>query len=312
MRILLTGAGGQVGAEFLRAAAGLGEITATTRAECDLSDPAAIRRAVRSVRPDIIVNAAAYTAVDKAESEPEACFSVNAIAPGLLAEEAQTLGALLVHYSTDYVFDGSKPSPYTEDDLPCPLGEYGRSKLEGERRILRSGARALILRTSWVYGARGKNFLLTILRLARQRPELRIVADQVGSPTSAREIATATVRILESRLGGPKDALSGAVSGDFFSGIYHMTAGGVTSWFGFARAIVDQAGLASAPEVVAITTAEYPTPARRPANSALSNHKFASAFGFRLRPWEEALADVMREVRQSAPDRQASAAGAKG
>jgi dTDP-4-dehydrorhamnose reductase len=294
MRILLTGAAGQVGVEFRRAASHLGEITATTRADCDLGDPYAVRGLVRSLRPDVIVNTAAYTAVDRAESEPDASFAANAIAPGILAEEAKTLGALLIHYSTDYVFDGSKPTPYSEEDQPCPVSEYGRSKLEGEERILASGARALILRTSWVYGSHGKNFLLTILRLALQRPELRIVADQIGSPTAAREIAAATVRILEH---------ASSRQDDFPSGVYHMTAEGVTSWFGFAGAIVKQAGLIAPPKLVPITTAEYPTPARRPANSALSNHKFLSTFGFRLRPWEDALRDVMLEVTQAAADR---------
>lgn len=293
LRILLTGAAGQVGAEFLRAGARLGEISALTRAECDLGDPEAIRRVVRRANPEVIVNAGAYTAVDKAESEPDAAFAANATAPAVLAEEAAKLGALLIHYSTDYVFDGSKESPYVEDDLRCPISEYGRSKLEGERLILASKARAFILRTSWVYGSHGKNFLLTILRLAQQRPELRIVADQYGSPTSAREIAAATVRIIDQQ----RNSAAGSPPG----GVYHMTAQGVTSWFGFAQAIVDQASSGIAPTIIPIPTSEYPTPARRPANSALSNDKFAAAFGFRLPPWQATLTDVMREVKEAQP-----------
>jgi dTDP-4-dehydrorhamnose reductase len=291
LRVLLTGAAGQVGVEFLKAGTHVGEVTALTRADCDLADTAAIRRAVRAIKPEVIVNAGAYTAVDKAESEPDAAFAANATAPGVLAEEARTLGALLIHYSTDYVFDGSKTSPYVEDDLTCPISEYGRSKLEGERLILASNARAFILRTSWVYGSHGKNFLLTILRLAQQRPELRIVADQFGSPTSAREIAEATVRIIERHWKSPAGSLPGSV--------YHMTAQGVTSWFGFAQAIVDRAELANPPKVAPIPGAEYPTPARRPANSALSNDKFAAAFGFRLPPWQYALTDIMLEVKEA-------------
>lgn len=288
MRILLTGSHGQVGYEFHNAGTHLGEITAVGRAECDLSDPEAIRRLVRVSAPDVIVNAAAYTAVDRAESEPEVCFAANAVAPGVFAEEARACGALLIHYSTDYVFDGGKSGAYTEEDRTNPVSEYGRSKLEGERRIAAAGAQAIILRTSWVYGGRGKNFLLTVLRLARERPELRIVADQYGSPTSAQEIAAATVRIIEQ--------VTGTRAGELHLGVYHMTSGGVTTWFEFAQAIVDAAGISSPPRVVPITTAEYPTPARRPANSALANDKFAGVFGFRLRAWRDALQDVMQDV----------------
>ncbi|HEY0796062.1 MAG TPA: dTDP-4-dehydrorhamnose reductase [Acidisarcina sp.] len=291
LRILLTGSTGQVGVEFIKAGAHLGELIALTRADCDLADPDAIRCAVREIKPDVIVNAAAYTAVDKAESEPQLAFAANATAPGVLAEEARVLGAQLIHYSTDYVFDGSKNSSYVEEDPPCPVSQYGRSKLEGERLILASKARAIILRTSWVYGSHGKNFLLTMLRLAQQRPELRVVADQFGSPTSAGEIARATVRIIGAHNGAQVESAHGAV--------YHMTAQGVTSWCGFAQAIIDQAELPTPPRVTPIASSEYPTPARRPFNSALANDKFAVRFGFRLRPWQDALKDVMVEIRKA-------------
>ena len=299
MRILLTGAAGQVGTEFQRASAHLGEIIALDRSQCDLSNPESIRNAVRSIKPHVIVNAAAYTAVDKAESERDKAFAVNAVAPGVLAEEARSLNALLIHYSTDYVFDGSKTSPYEEDDATNPLGEYGRSKLMGEKRISASGARAVTLRTSWVYGSHGKNFLLTILRLARQRPELKIVADQFGSPTAARDIARATVRIIEQQ-SSPVHPNGRETPPN---GIYHMTAQGVTSWFGFAQAIVDRAELPNSPQIVPIPSSDYPTPAQRPANSAMSNKKFESDFGFRLPAWQDTLSEVMLELTEPAVPR---------
>jgi len=236
---------------------------------------------VRGVRPDIIVNAAAYTAVDKAESDRESCFAVNATAPGVMAIEAAALGARLVHYSTDYVFDGNKTTPYVEEDLTGPRNVYGASKLAGEEAITQAGGEFLILRTSWVYGNHGANFLKTMLRLRRERPELRIVADQYGAPTSADAIAEATVRILKR-----------AGTGSWVSGVYHMTAAGATSWYEFAKAIFARAG-GPAPSVVPIATAEYPTPAARPANSVLSNEKFAATFGFRLPDWEQQLDAVM-------------------
>jgi dTDP-4-dehydrorhamnose reductase len=236
---------------------------------------------VRRVRPDVIVNAAAYTAVDKAESDRESCFAVNAAAPAAMAAEAATLGARLVHYSTDYVFDGTKATPYVEEDATGPRNVYGASKLEGERRIAEAGSEFAILRTSWVYSNHGTNFLKTMLRLRTERPELRIVADQHGAPTSADAIADATRRILKY-----------ADAGEWRSGVYHMTAGGATTWYGFARAIFARAGEPT-PSLVAIDTAEYPTPAARPANSVLSNEKFAAHFGFRLPEWEQQLDAVM-------------------
>ena len=274
MRILLAGRNGQVGWELLKALAPLGEILAPGRAQLDLGDAARLREAVRVANADVIVNAAAYTAVDRAESERDAAFAVNAAAPGVLAEEAKKSGALLVHYSTDYVFDGEKPAPYVEEDAPNPLNVYGASKLAGERAIAASGCRHLILRTSWVYGPRGSNFMLTMLRLARERPELRVVDDQVGAPTSSLAIARATAQLLR----------PGA------HGTYHLSAAGHTSWCGFARAILARAGIAT--PVAAIRTADYPTPARRPRNSRLNCARLRADFGLALAPWEEQLAEV--------------------
>ena len=274
MRILLTGRNGQVGWELQKALAPLGELTALGRAELDLRDAGRIREAVRASNADAIVNAAAYTAVDKAESEREAAFAVNATAPGVLAEEAKRSGALLVHYSTDYVFDGAKPAPYVEEDEPNPINVYGASKLAGERAIVGSGCRYLILRTSWVYGPRGANFYLTMLRLARERPELRVVDDQEGAPTSSLAIARATAQLLR----------PGA------HGLYHLSAAGRTSWCGFARAILGRAGLAT--PVVAIRTEDYPAPAKRPRNSRLDCSRLRADFGVALAPWEEGLAEV--------------------
>ena len=223
-RILLTGKNGQVGWELQRTLAPLGEVVVLDRRQLDLSDPDQIRERVREISPDLIVNAAAYTAVDRAEAEPEPAMAVNGTAPGLLAEEAKRIGAAIIHYSTDYVFDGAKTTPYTEEDAPNPLNVYGRTKLAGEQAVQAAGVPHLILRTSWVYGMRGKNFLLTILRLAREREELKIVDDQIGAPTWSRTIAEATAQILT----------SGAWPVSGASGIYHLTASGSTSWYGFA------------------------------------------------------------------------------
>jgi dTDP-4-dehydrorhamnose reductase len=288
MRILLTGAGGQVGAELARTLAPLGQVRAFDRASLDLADPDALVAACREARPALIVNAAAYTAVDRAESEPGLAHAVNGVAPGILAEEARRSGAVLVHYSTDYVFDGSRRSPYREDDPPAPLNEYGRSKLAGERAIAQSGCRHLILRTSWVYGPRGRNFLLTMLSLAREREEIRVVDDQRGAPTSSLFLAGATARALAAI---PREGVA--------SGIYHLTAAGQTTWAGFARAIFERAARRPgfrAPRVVPIPTSGYPAPARRPAYSVLSNRKFTSAFGFAPSAWESQLDECLARV----------------
>lgn len=259
-----------------------------TRAACDLSDEAAVRNLVRKVKPRAIVNAAAYTAVDKAETDREMCFRMNAVLPRALAEEAASLNALLIHYSTDYVFDGAKREPYVENDPTAPLGVYGETKLAGEQAVLASRAAALVLRTGWVYSSHGNNFLLTVLRLAREKPELRIVCDQFGAPTAASAIARATLRLLEQWAGNERA---------FPHGLYHMTAAGETSWFGFAQAIVDKAAFTPKASIIPIPTAEYPTAAERPLYSVLSNRKFADAFGFCLPHWAEQLKGVCRQVR---------------
>jgi dTDP-4-dehydrorhamnose reductase len=253
----------------------------STRQDCDLADEVSVRALVRRVRPDVIVNAAAYTAVDKAESDRERCFTINAATPSAMAAEAAALGAKLVHYSTDYVFGGDNATPYIEEDPTGPRNVYGASKLAGERGIAEAGGEFLILRTSWVYSNHGANFLKTMLRLGAERTELRIVADQRGAPTSAEAIAGATLRILK---------LAG--EGGWTSGLFHLTAAGATTWYGFAKAIFARAA-GPTPSLVPITTAEYSTPAARPANSILSNDKFARAFGFRLPDWEQQLDAVM-------------------
>ena len=252
----------------------------------DLADPDAIVAVVRRVKPSLIVNAGAYTAVDRAESETDAARAVNAIAPGILGEEAKRGGALLVHFSTDYVYDGTKPSPYVESDATNPVSAYGRTKLEGEQAIARSGCDHLILRTSWVYAPHGRNFMLTMLRLAATHPEIRVVDDQHGAPTSSRQLAEAVVALI-----GDLDRARAA------SGIYHATAGGECTWFGFAQAIFAERARRvegfAAPRVVPISTAEYPTPAKRPANSRMSNDKLAAAFDVRFGGWREGLAEAM-------------------
>lgn len=284
MRILVTGKDGQVGREIGRCSRSHFEFIMAGREECDLSNPQSVRDLVREWRPEVILNTAAYTAVDRAERERDLCFAVNAAAPRVLAEEAGRLNALLVHYSTDYVFDGEKTNPYVESDAIHPLGVYGASKAEGETAVAASGSRYVILRTSWVYSALGSNFLRTMLRLAREKPELRVVEDQVGAPTAAAAIADATLRVLEQ---------TASETAGFPSGIYHMTAGGSTSWCGFARAILGASDISPKPKVTGIATAEYPTPAKRPKNSVLSNAKFEQTFGFKLTPWQQQLEQVL-------------------
>jgi dTDP-4-dehydrorhamnose reductase len=282
LRILLLGRHGQVGWELERSLAPLGEVKAYDRAGLDLADAPRLAAAVRALQPEAIVNAAAYTAVDKAESEREAAFAVNAMGPRVLAEEARRIGALLVHYSTDYVFDGEKRTPYVEDDATHPLGVYGASKLAGEEAIRKAGCRHLILRTSWVYGPRGKNFMLTMLRLAKERPELRVVDDQIGAPTSSIEIARATARVLAHAARSPE-----------LSGLFHLAAQGQTSWYGFAQAILARAGIAT--PIAAIPTEDYPTPARRPRNSRLDCSRLRETFGVTLAPWQDGLAEAIAE-----------------
>lgn len=279
--VLLLGRDGQVGWELRRALAPFGRIIALGRMDLDLSDPGAIRRVVDESRPNVIVNAAAYTAVDRAETDQDLAMAINGDAPGVLAEEARRLGATLVHYSTDYVFDGSKGSPYTEEDPTNPLSVYGRSKLAGERAIQEVDGPHLIFRTSWVYGARGRNFLLTMLRLAAERTELRVVVDQRGAPTWSRDIARAT---------------AAALARDGARGLFHLTAGGETTWHGFAEAIIAGRDDLAARRVVPISTADFPTPAVRPAYSVLSNQKLHREMDIALPHWRDSLDQVLEMV----------------
>jgi dTDP-4-dehydrorhamnose reductase len=293
-RILILGKSGQLGGELARVFAAFGEVVTVGRESVDLADAAQLRAVVRAAAPDVILNAAAYTAVDRAETESDLALAINAHAPRILAEEARHRNALLVHYSTDYVFDGKKSEPWTESDKPLPLNIYGASKLAGEQAIQQVGGNYLIFRTSWVYGPHGKNFLFTMLRLARERSTLSIVDDQFGAPTTSIELARAT-----------RDVLAGLLAGRFgslqeCSGIYHMTCAGSTSWFGFAEGIFARAstllGLKT-PELIRIATKDYPTPATRPHNSALSNAKLHARFGVQLAPWESALQEVMEAIK---------------
>ncbi|PTB21156.1 dTDP-4-dehydrorhamnose reductase [Trinickia symbiotica] len=289
--ILVTGANGQVGFELVRTLQGLGNIVAADRMMLDLADLAKVREVVRQVRPALIVNPAAYTAVDKAESEPELATRINGEAPGVLAEEAAKIGAALIHYSTDYVFNGDKDGVYLEDDPTDPQNVYGQTKLAGERAIAASGAHHLTFRTSWVYGARGKNFLLTMLRLGAERPELKVVADQIGAPTWSKTIAAMTANVVAQAF-----AANDPQWWNQRSGIYQLTAADATSWHGFASAIFECAKFDPAPNVLPITTSDYPTPARRPANSRMSNEKLARVFGLTAPHWRDALQWCLAEL----------------
>jgi dTDP-4-dehydrorhamnose reductase len=292
--ILLTGRDGQLGYELARTLAPLGPVAATTRTRLDLADEDAIRACVRALKPSLIVNAAAYTAVDRAETERDLAFAVNARAPAVLAEEASRLAIPLVHFSTDYVFDGTPPRdaagrarPYREDDPPRPLGAYGESKLAGEEAIRAVAGVALILRIAWVYAERGRNFLLTMMRLAMERDEVRVVDDQIGCPTYARLVAEATAQILAAS--GPADGWRALADRQ---GIYHLAGAGATSWHGFAAAIFAaraQAGERT-PRLTAIPTRDYPTPAARPAYSVLDAGKVRETFGLALPDWQSQLA----------------------
>jgi dTDP-4-dehydrorhamnose reductase len=296
-RILIVGAAGQVGVELQRSFAGYGPIVAVDIDSIDLADADQTRALVRRVKPDVILNAAAYTAVDRAESESAVATAINETAPRVLAEEARALDALLVHYSTDYVFNGEKKEPWVESDAPNPLNVYGVSKLAGEQAIQQIGGRYLTFRTSWVYGPHGKNFLLTMLKLGGERDKLSIVADQFGSPTTSIELARATREITEGVLTGRFGAQQD------WAGLYHMTCGDSTTWFGFAEAIFQRAARqmnAKTPELTPLATEDYPTPARRPRNSVLSNQKLYDRFGVRLLTWQAALDQVMKALENKA------------
>jgi dTDP-4-dehydrorhamnose reductase len=291
VRILLVGKLGQVGWELRRTLAPLGTVAAIDFPEIDLSNAESTSSAVRKARPQVIVNAAAYTSVDQAETEPDLCRRINALGPAILAEEAKRAGALLVHFSTDYVFDGMKNTPYTEDDQPNPWGAYGRAKLFGDQAIQQSGCDHLIFRLCWVYGIRGRNFLLTILRLAREKEELRVVADQFGCPSWSRLIAEASTLALNKVLSSPDRGC--------FSGIYNLASSGHTNWHDFASRIVklmphDQVKCRA---VQPIPTSEYPLPARRPAYSVLSCEKLKRVFGLQLPSWDETLALVFQDLK---------------
>jgi len=300
-KILIFGRIGQVGWELRHKLACLGQVTAVEYPEIDFTSPDSIRVAVRAAQPAILINAAAYTAVDKAESDQELALAINGTAPGVIAEEAKRLDSLLVHYSTDYVFDGAKQSPYVETDAPNPLNVYGKTKLKGDEAIQAVGGEFLILRTSWVYGARGSNFLLTMLRLARERSELRIVDDQIGAPTSSECIAQATADILSQLLTPAGGGLDGR------SGIYNLTTTGETSWYGFAKELLTQSAAAfgiPVPNLIPISTSDYPRPAQRPANSRLSCQRLTETFGINMPSWEEALTLVLETLAEGAsPDK---------
>jgi len=295
---LVTGEGGQVGEALRRTLEPLGEVVIPTLAEWDMTDADATRKMVREVCPRWVVNAAAHTAVDKAESEPEPAFAINATAPGILAEEARKIGAVMVHYSTDYIFDGTKATPYIESDSANPLNVYGRSKLAGELAVSASGAAYVTFRTSWVYGATGNNFVRSILRLAREREHLRIVADQHGAPTWSFELARLTADVIGQveRL-AERDKCSISEAARPLSGLYHATGSGETTWYGFAtRAIAElqkREPAAKLATVEPIPTTEYPTPAKRPMNSRLDCSKLGRTFGWRMPEWSDSLATVV-------------------
>ena len=295
MNILLFGKGGQVGWELQRSLAVLGHVTALDHDSTDhcgdFANPEGIAATVRALKPDVIVNAAAHTAVDKAESEPELARLLNATTPGVLAREAAALGAWLVHYSTDYVFDGSGTRPWVETDTPAPLSVYGRTKLEGEQLIQQSGAKHLILRTSWVYAARGGNFAKTMLRLAQERERLTVIDDQWGAPTGAELLADVTAHALRQLQQRPQDG-----------GLYHVVAGGETNWNLYAKYVIEQAQQAQtaikikATEVAPVPTSAFPTPAMRPHNSRLDTRKLQATFGLQLPPWQQGVARILAEI----------------
>lgn len=288
--ILVTGVNGQVGFELLRTLQGLGRVVPCDRSTLDLSDLDRVRAFVRDLKPSLIVNPAAYTAVDQAETDVDAARRLNADVPRVFAEEMARSGGALVHYSTDYVFDGTKADAYVETDATNPANVYGATKLDGERAVAATGCAHLILRTSWVYGRRGRNFLLTMLKLGAERPALRVVADQVGAPTWAKTIAAATAHIVAQG--------TASTEADWWtrrSGVYHFTSAGATSWCGFAEAIFATAMASHAPQVVPIASSEYPTPAKRPANSRLALDKLTATFGLQMPDWRDALALCLAE-----------------
>ena len=295
MKILLFGKNGQLGWELNRSLQPLGEIVVLDIEEVDFSEPESLRQIVQDESPDVICNAVAYTAVDKAEEDEKLALNINGVAPGVLAEEALKLGALLIHYSTDYVFDGTKASPYVETDTPNPVNAYGRTKLAGELAVQSSGCDYLILRTSWVYASRANNFMLTMLKLAQEREELSIVSDQIGAPTTARLIADTTILCLQ-------QVMKERIAGIFSSDLYHLTASGHTSWHGFTKEIISLANQSAKlqltiKDIKAIPTSDYPTPAVRPMNSQLALTKLESIFTVIMPNWKESLSVCIAEIK---------------
>jgi len=287
-QLIIIGKNGQIGWELHKLLNAEGNVKALGRDEIDLADEQAIRDMIRHLKPDIVVNAAAYTMVDRAEDEPESAMAVNGRAPGILAEEVKRMNALLVHYSTDYVFDGTKTTPYTENDLPNPMNVYGKTKLLGEQAIESVGGRFLILRISWIYGLRGRNFLSTILRLSKEKKELKVVTDQIGAPTWSWEVANATAHMLTRN-----------EKYDYKSGIYHLSAAGETSWYGFTKAILTEISDAGhqVPNLQPVPTAQFPVKAKRPAYSVLSNVKTNRELDLALPDWDKSLAKAMSDVK---------------
>ena len=289
MKILLTGKTGQIGEELNNIIGGLGNLITVDKEQLDLSKPNSIEPVILDIKPDIIINPAAYTAVDKAEEEPDLAMTVNALAPGLLAKAAKKVGAGLIHYSTDYVFDGCSEIPYKEEDLPNPLNVYGKTKLAGEEAITEVGIPFLIIRTSWVYSLHGKNFLRTIKKLAEEKDTIQVIDDQIGAPTWARSIALQTHQILKQCLN--KKWIETKESN--LSGIFHLTSQGKTSWHGFAREVLNMYNTSQNIKLIAIPTSDYPTPAVRPPNSLLNNEKIQKVFGIDMPHWKDALKDCM-------------------
>jgi dTDP-4-dehydrorhamnose reductase len=293
MKLLLTGAEGQIGWELTRSLLPLGEVVALGRKDFDLARPERLPNLVRSIAPDVIVNAAAYTAVDKAEQEEELATLINGTAVGVIAETARSAGALLVHFSTDYVFDGRSDAPYTENDATHPINAYGRSKLLGELEVTHSGCLYIILRSSWIYSSRGHNFVRTILSAAREHKQLQVVTDQVGVPTWARNIADVTVLII-------RQTLQERQNGQFSSGIFNLTAGGATSWYGFAETIFKTAQrmglLSELPPIHPVASQHYQAAAQRPKNSRLAGDRLYQRFGIRLPDWREGLTLCLEEI----------------
>ncbi len=295
MKMLLTGKNGQVGFELQRALAPLGEVHAVDSSDCDLADASALRALIRHVQPQVIINPAAYTAVDKAEEQSELAMAINGMAPGVMGEEAARLGASVFHYSTDYVFDGNKDAPYIESDRPAPISAYGRSKLAGETALQHATDRHVILRTSWVVGAHGNNFAKTMLRLAAERDSLNVVDDQHGAPTPAALLADLTAHLIRN--------LQQSGSNPFPFGLYHLTASGETTWYEYARFVLACAEQSrpgklrvNASDVCPIDSSRYPTRANRPSNSRLDTHKFQQTFGLRLPPWQEGLRHILDQI----------------